>query len=490
MENLVAAPVLIPLATAVAILPVAERWQRVGAAIGGLASLAAAVALLARVWDGAILVLPLGGWGPGVGIVWVVDGTSALLLVAAAAVGLAAQACLSAGWIGDAPPRVIHPLAQLLSMGVHGALVTGDFFNLFVFFEVLLFASFALIVTGGGEGTFRRTFPYVVVSLVASLLFLAAVGTIYGLAGTVNMAELSRRLAVEPASAPLRTALGLMLAAFAVKAGLVPFFVWLPDSYPAAPLTVTALFAGLLTKVGVYALFRATPLLFPPGDAVYGVLAAVGVATMVVGVLGALGRSTLRGILSFHVVSQVGYLVFGLGVGAPAALGAALLFTAHNMVVKPALILAGGIAERQAGTGELKQQRGLAGRPWAAAAFFVPALALAGIPPLSGFWAKFLLIRAGFSAGASAGSAVAIAVSLLTLASMLKIWNAVGWHGREAAPPLGAPERRLLASALGLSALAVGLGLLAGPLAEFTRAAAAQALAVRPYVDAVLGGNR
>ncbi len=489
MENLVAAPVLVSLATAIALVPLSGRARGMVSIAGGVLALGTATALLGIVAGGRILVLPLGGWGPGIGIVWVADRLAAAMLLAALCVGVAVLSCVSSGWLRKTPSRFLHPLLHLQLAGVAGALLTGDFFNLFVFYEVTLLASFALIVSGEGEQVLARTIPYVLVNLVASAVFLAALGVLYGVAGTVNMAEVAVRLPAE--AAPLRIATGLLLAVFAVKAGLVPFFVWLPDAYPAAPLTLTALFAGLLTKVGVYTLFRATPLLFAPGDPVYPGLLWIGAATMAVGVIGALGRSTLRGILSFHIVSQVGYMAFGLGLGTPAALAAALLFALHNMLVKPALILAGGVAERLGGTGELKELGGLSRRPWTAAAFFVPAMALAGLPPLSGFWGKFLLIRAGFAAGEWLATAVAIAVSLLTLASMLKIWSAVYWSGGDEPPPLpGGPERRLLGSALGLAILAVAFGLAIAPLLSFAEAAARGVFPSDAYVEAVLGRSR
>lgn len=489
MVNLVAAPVLVPLITAVVLVPLTGRTQRALSLAGGVLNLAVAAALLGTAAAGRVVVLDVGGWGPELGIVWVVDRLGAAMLGAAAVLGLAVLACLPAGWLRERPHRFVDPLVHLLLVGVNGSLVTGDFFNLFVFFEVMLLASFALVVSGEGEGMLERTFPYVLVNLVASFLFLAGLGTLYGALGTVNMAEVAERLPA--AAAPTRVAAGLLLAVFAVKAALVPVFVWLPDSYPAPPLTLTALFAGTLTEVGVYILFRSTPLLFAPGDPVYPALVALGAATMAVGVLGALGRATVRGILAFHIVSQVGYMVFGLGLGTPAALGAALLFTVHNMVVKPALVLAGGVAERLHGTGDLKALGGLASRPWAAAAFFVPAMALAGIPPLSGFWGKFLLVSAGFAREAFAATAVALAVGLLTLASMLKIWSAAYWHGREEPPPrLGGHERRLVASALALAAVAVALGLAIAPLVAYAEAAAAEALSTRSYRAAVLGESR
>ncbi|MGI5860538.1 MAG: proton-conducting transporter membrane subunit [Myxococcales bacterium] len=492
MSNLVAAPVLLPLATAILLFPLRhrrrlERAVSIASAVGLLALASWLMALASR---GEILVLPLGSWSPLVGIAWVVDRLSAVMLVVSAIISLATLVYARGGLRPERETRFFYPLHQLVVAGICGSLVTGDFFNLFVFFEVMLIASFALITLGARARQLHRSFAYVLVSLVGSLLLFVGVGVIYGTAGTVNMAELSRRVALLPMPPTFWAAVSLVLVAFALKAALVPFFFWLPDSYPEAPLPSAALFAGLLTKVGVYTLFRAVPLISGPNPRpLLSVLLGISALTMLLGVLGALGRDTVRGILSFHIVSQVGYMVFGLALFTATGLAAGLFFAVHNVLAKSALFLSGGICERVGDSGRLGQVRGLAKtHPWAAVGFFVPAMALAGIPPLSGFWAKLLVIVAGFREGAWVTTAVAIVVSFFTLASMLKIWNAVFWGA-----PGGQlhPERghgwRMVGPQLSLAALTVLLGLGAAQFFSYTEAAASQLLARTPYVDAVLG---
>jgi multicomponent Na+:H+ antiporter subunit D len=311
----------------------------------------------------------------------------------------------------------------------------------------------------------------------------------YGTVGTVNMAETAQRVAENGAPAAFWASAAMLLTVFAIKAGLVPVFFWLPDAYPRASIPVSAFFAGLLTKVGVYALFRTVPLL--TGSAPTGfhaVLLFIAAATMLIGVLGALGRGSIRQILSFHIISQVGYMIFGLALYTPLAVAAGIFYVVHHIIVKTGLFLAGGIAERVGGTGALGRVSGVAKtHPWVGVAFFVPAMALAGLPPFSGFWGKFLLIVAGFQAGAWAATTIAILVSLFTLASMLKIWNSTFWG-----EPTGArlPERGrdagMLTAALSLAALSVVIGLAVGPLFAYSQRAADQLLAVEPYVQAVL----
>jgi multicomponent Na+:H+ antiporter subunit D len=492
MSNLPAAPILLPLLTAILLIPLTGRpeLQRRVAIASGAALLALVLWLAVRATAGEILVLPLGNWHPTVGIVWVVDALSAVMLVLTAITSLATLVYAPGGLRHGRESPFFHPLHQFVLVGVNGAFITGDFFNLFVFFEVMLLASFAMISLGARPEQLNRTFPYVLVNLVASALFLAGVGGLYGTAGSVNMAEVARRAATGELPPTFWAAAILVLVVFAIKTALVPLFFWLPDSYPEAPLPSAAFFAGILTKVGVYTLFRSVPLLTGrEPDAFHAVLLFIAAATMLIGVLGALGRSTIREILSFHIVSQVGYMIFGLALYTPLAVAAGIFYVVHHIIVKSALFLAGGIAERVGGSGRLGAVSGMAAtHPWVAAAFFVPAMALAGLPPFSGFWGKFLLIIAGFEAGAYASTGVAIIVSLLTLASMLKIWTATFWGAPkvEAVPRLPY-ARSMVGATAALAGLSVVIGLLAAPLFDLSERAAAQLLEVTPYVDAVLG---
>lgn len=491
LSTIVAAPVLLPLLSAVLLMlwhgrPAAQ--QRVALASGALL-LGLAGALLWATAGGEVLVLPLGAWHPRVGIVWVIDSLAAIMLALAAVTSFAMLLYAPGGLRGREAPY-FYPLHQFLLVGVNGSFVTGDLFNLFVFFEIMLLSSFVLISLGARPRQLGQSFPYVLVNLVASALLLGGVGAVYGSLGTVNLAELARRVEAGAATPVFWAAMALVLLVFAIKAALAPVFFWLPDSYPEAPLPISALFAGLLTKVGVYTLFRSVPLV-SGGEAgvLQALLVAVAAFTMLLGVLGALGRNQIREILSFHIVSQVGYMVLGIALFTPLAVAAGIFYVVHHIIVKTALFFAGGMAERVGGSGGLGAVRGLAKtHPWVAAGFFVPAMALAGLPPFSGFWGKFFLIVGGFQAGAWAATTIAIVVGLLTLASMLKIWTATFW-GEPAGQrePARGRDRGMLAGTLSLAALSVLIGLAAAPLFAYSERAAAQLLAVSPYVDAVLG---
>lgn len=492
MNDLVAVPVIVPLLTAILLLAARRpRHEQVVAVVSGVIVLGCALGIALATATGRILVLRLGSWRPELGIVWVADRLAATMLVLSALTSLAMLIYLPASLRDGRERKFLLPQHQFLMVGVHGCFVTGDLFNLFVFFEIMLLASFVLVSLGERGEQLRRTYPYVVVNLVASAIFLGGVGAVYATVGTVNLAELARRATAEPPAA-FWAAIVLVLVVFAVKTALAPVFVWLPDAYPHAPIAVSALFAGLLTKVGVYTLFRAVPLfLGPERSRFHDVLVVVSAATMVVGGLGALGRHNIRAILSFHIVSQVGYMVLGVALLTKAALAAALFFVIHQILAKTALFFAGGIAERIGGSGDLEDVHGLARtHPWVATGFFVAAMALAGMPPLSGFWAKLLLISAGYRAGHYVATTIALLVGLLTLASMLKIWNATFWGAPEGqrAPALGR-DRGMLGATIALAGATVVVGALAGPIAGFAEATASDVLETSPYRDAVLGGE-
>ena len=382
-----------------------------------------------------------------------------------------------------------------LLVGVCGAFITGDVFNLYVWFEVLLVGSFALLVLGGGRRRLSGTVVYVVLNLVATMMFLLAAGMLYGASGSLNMALLAQAFAAGEVPATAHAAVVLMLTAFSIKAALFPVFGWLPASYHVAWTPVSALFAGLLTKVGVYALIRIVTLFWPDAGIAHEVLLWVACATMLIGVLGAAAQVEVRRILSFHIVSQVGYMILGLAIATPLALAGAVFYLIHHIVVKANLFFIGGIAARLTGSERLAAMGGLYARaPWLALLFAIPALSLAGIPPLSGFWAKFVLVKASLDASAWIAAGVALLTGIFTLLSMSKIWNEAflkphpaGTAGMRSTAGL----RPALWAVTALAAMTVAIGLAAGPVMDYAVAAAEQLAAPAAYIDAVVraGGH-
>lgn len=438
-----------------------------------------------------VAVLCLGNWPAPYGIALAADLLSGIMVSLSAVVGLAVLIYAMAWFRHSQEERFFYPLYLVLFMGIHGAFLTGDIFNLYVFFEVMLVASFGLMALGGERAQIEGTIKYVVLSQLSSVLFLAGAGLLYGVAGTLNMADLAQKLAGPQATSYAAVAAPLLLVAFSIKAAVFPLFFWLPASYHTSKTPVTAVFGGLLTKVGIYALLRCYTLLFPVQWRLHaGLLFGAAVLTMVVGVLGAVAQRDVKRLLSFHIVSQIGYLILGLGLSSGAGLAAAIYFLIHIVLVKTSLFLVAGLLERMMGTTDLYAMGGLLRRrPALAVLFLVAAMSLAGLPPLSGFVAKFGLVKAGLEGRAFVAVAVALGVSMLTLFSMVKIWVQAFMKEAPHASSLPRPSLALVAPACALVALAVVAAVLAGPILEVAYQAAGQMMDVGPYLIAVLGNR-
>jgi multicomponent Na+:H+ antiporter subunit D len=497
MTTLVPLPFAIPLlAAALTVLLGRWRWaQRVVSVAALTAVLGVSIALLVGADDQGFIVHRDGGWPATFGITLVVDRLAALMLAVSALV-LLAVLVYAIGESGEEQRRVaFHPVYLVLAAGVTASFVTADLFNLFVAFEMMLAASYVLITLGGRPDQVRSGMSYVVISLVASALFITTLAWIYAATGTVNMADLSVRMAeLDP---ELRALFAVaLLVVFGIKAGLFPLFFWLPDSYPTAPGPVTAIFAGLLTKVGVYAIIRTQTLLFDRPEHMGTVLLVVAVLTMAVGVFGAIAQDDMKRILAFHIISQIGYMIFGLGLFTVAGVAGAVFYIVHHIIVKTALFLVSGLVARRAGSNRLSEVGGLVRTaPIIAVLFAVPAMSLAGLPPFSGFLAKFALADAGLEAGQWIVVGASLFVGLLTMFSMTKIWSGVFWGEPEFEPSLpaaepagrlGAPLGMIVPTAV-LALASISVSVFAGELYDVSERASIELLEPSGYVDAVLG---
>ncbi len=523
MSALVAVPVIVPLLGA-ALSIVAGRsrvaQRTIGLLVLGIVTVDAAL-LVARVDDHGPIVVHAGAWDAPVGISYVADRFAASLLLASAVVLLAVLVYAIGQREVEHRHVGFHPVYLVLASGVASSFLAGDLFNLFVAFEVMLTASYVLMTFGARAEQVRSGMTYVVISLVASLLFLFALALVYAATGTVNMADLHDKIAGLPLGVQRGLAV-LLLVVFGIKAAVFPLFFWLPDSYPTAPSPVTAVFAGLLTKVGVYALVRSQTLLFDDAARPATLLLVVAGCTMVVGVFGAIVQNDIKRILSFHIVSQIGYMVLGLGLFTVAGLAAATVYIINQIVLKTSLLLVAGIIEERRGSGALSKLSGLVRlEPVVAVLFLLPALSLAGVPPFSGFVAKLAVVDAGVDARGYGMVALALAVSLLTLYSMTKIWANVFWGAPEAMiddragppasgaatpaaadhatdgaagtvhahrPTTGTAHHAVMAAATGALVLAgLVLAVLSGPLYDFAERAANDLLHPDAYLAEVLG---
>lgn len=487
-------PLIVPFATAVAVflLRGQPRVQRAVSVGGAGALLAFAAALFAEVWQGGPVAVTLGGWPAPFGIGFVADLLAAVMVLVTGAVGLAVT-IYGLGEVPEGERRAGHAaLAHVLLGGSVGAFLTGDLFNLYVWFEVILIACFGLMATGRGRAALDGTVKYVALNLVATTALLAGVGLLYGTTGALNMAELHLRLAGREGEAAVLGPAVLLLFAFGAKAGLFPLFAWLPASYHTPSVTVSALFSALVTKVAVYALFRVFTLILPltAVPMAQPLLLWVACLTMAVGVLGAAAQNSVRRILSFHIVSQIGYMVLGLALFTPLGIAGGLFYMVHNIVAKTNLFLLGGIAARLCGSEDLARMGGLyAARPGIAVLFLLSALAMAGVPPLSGFWAKYFLVRESLVTGYGLEAAVALGVGLLTLYSMTKIWAEAFWKPLPEGAVAGIVPGAMLWPALVLVLLLVAGGLLIAPLHAVAMATAVQLLDPSAYVAAMLGAR-
>lgn len=467
-----------------------------------------------------IQTVQIGGWDAPLGITLVADRLSTVMLAVSSMVLFCvmwyaiSQGVRDGG--KDEPVAVFLPTYMLLTMGVNLSFLAGDLFNLYVGFEIFLVASYVLLTLGASPARVRAGINYVTVSMVSSMIFLLAIAGVYAAVGTVNLAQIGLRMEDVPDGT--RAAIfGTLLVAFGIKAAVFPLESWLPDSYPTAPSLVTAIFAGLLTKVGVYAIIRMRSTVFT--DGVFDqLLMWVALATMLVGILGAMAQNDIKRLLSFTLVSHIGYMIFGIALGTAQGLSGAIFYAVHHILVQTALFLVVGLIERQAGTSSLRRLGSmLYTAPIIAVLYFIPALNLGGIPPFSGFLGKVILLQAGANEGSWQAwvlIAGALATSLLTLYVMVLVWSKGFWRDRKDAPegelatarpaPLADvtdeiefTERKdvgrlpfgMVASTAVLIAASTAISLIAGPLAGVTGRAAESAQDASIYRTAVLGEN-
>ena len=484
-------PIAVPLFTAAVLLlaparPLLQRWI---AFAGSLTQLACALVLFAAVQRDGYVVAQMGDWAAPFGITLVADVFTSILVVA---VGIVGVTVCTASFAGVDPRREAygyHPLLQVLLMGVAGAFLTGDLFNLYVWFEVMLLASFVLMALHRTHAQVGAAFKYVTINLLASAVFLTSLGLLYGDAGTLNMADLAAIWPQRDAPVLDLVLAMLLLTAFSVKAALFPLFFWLPTSYPLLPAPIGAVFAGLLTKVGVYSLIRVFSLMFlPAGSLAVSVLLWLSVATMIVGLMGALAQGDFRRVLAFNLVGHIGYTTVGITIGTQAALAGSILYIVHHIMVITALFFVSGILLQLRRTTDLNVLGSVyRDHPGTAVMAMIPLFSLAGLPPLSGFLGKLAIVQGLFGAGAYGVGAVVLVVGLLTLLSMARLWDEAFWKPSPKAAMAPRPAPALVLPVVVLSVLILGVTVGADPLYRMTSRAAGQLLNPGGYIQAVLG---
>ena len=489
--NLVLWPVLIPLLTAIVLIFNYKRvhTQKIISSVSAVLGLGLAIYLLSRALSGEILTFFASNWVPPFGIGMVIDIFSAIMLLLSAIVS---SACLFFAFKTVDQNRektFFYIIWQLLIVGINGSFITGDIFNLYVFFEIMLLSSYVLLALGSEKGQLRETFKYTVINILSSAFFLVGLALLYGMVGTLNMADIAQKVAQVENQGLITLIAVIFMVVFGIKGALFPLYFWLPHSYAEPPAAVSALFSGLLTKVGVYAMVRVFTLIFINDVSfTHMIILIMGAGTMFFGVLGAIWQVDFKRILSFHVISQVGYMVMGLGLYTVLSITGTIYYIVHHIIVKSSLFLLSGVTEEITGTTKLKKMGGLLHNyPWLGWTFFISGLALAGIPPLSGFFAKFVLILSAAELDNYWIIAIAILVGFLTLFSMMKIFIAVYWgEEKPVRKREGFNYKKLLPPCLVLVSLSVIMGLIAPVMIKYAAMAANQLMNPEIYIDAVM----
>lgn len=490
MNSLITLPLLIPFFTAIILVFFAKNVpvQRWIATISSFSTIVAAVVLAATVYTDGIQTMNLSDWEAPYGITLVSDMTSALLVLTTSLISFV---CLLYSFRSIGKEReefYYYPVFFFLVLGVNGAFTTGDIFNLFVFFEVMLMASYVLLVLGGTKIQLRETIKYLLVNIISSALFVIGVAYLYSVVGTLNMAHISLRLHEMGQSGIVTVIAVLFLIVFGIKGALFPLYFWLPGAYYAPPAPVMAMFGALLTKVGIYSIARTYTLFFTQDIGyTHGLLEILAIITIIVGAIGAIAYSDVKKIVIYNIVVAVGVILFGIATFTPESLTGSVFYLIHDMIIKAALFLLIGIIIKVTGTSNLKEMGGLIHRyPGLAWTFFIAALALSGIPPLSGFMGKILIVRAGIDAGNYWGSGIVLLSSLFVLFSVMKIFINAFWGEAREYNQEKVPIRWLLTAPVILTICAVLYGLGIEALYPIISTAAETLSNPEIYINAVL----
>ncbi len=484
-------PLVIPFFTAVLVL-LAYRslaLQRAISLIGALALLGSALRLLLHVLSNGPVAAQAGGWPAPFGITFVADLFSAILVTLTGIIAVCVIVFARAEVTPAEERHGYHALVHGLLTGVVGAFLTGDLFNLYVWFEVMLISSFGLLVIGGGRLQLDGAVKYAGLNLIGTVAFISGVGLLYGATGALNMADLHGRLLGREMEVPIMASAAFLIFAFASKAALFPLFFWLPASYHTPNVATSALFAALLTKVGVYALLRVFTLVYDiDGTPIQTLLLWLAVLSMIAGGLGALTQPSIRRVLGFGVITSVGSMILGLAIGTPLAILGGVFYMLQDIVAKATLFLGAGGARRIAGSETFAEAGGIwRASPWFSGLFLLGALSFSGIPPFSGFWAKFTLIRATLDTGDHLLTAIVLATGFLTLFAMARVWGAMFWssHPRGDAACSGRPPLAMVAPVILLTGLLLLVGLRPEPVLDAAAAIAASLIDPAAYVAAV-----
>ncbi|MET3114323.1 multicomponent Na+:H+ antiporter subunit D [Pedobacter sp. CG_S7] len=498
IDNQIIATVIVHLFTAILQLAFWRKTvtQRVLSIIGCFAGFLLSVNLFTKVFNGSILIMNAANWEAPFGIVFVAD-TFSTTLVLLTSIAALAVSIFSATGVGRA--RMLYgyfPIFHILIMGLNGAFLTGDIFNLYVWFEVVIIASFVLLTLGGRKAQLEGAVKYMAMNILASTFFLTGIGILYGITGTLNMADLALKIPKVQDQSIVNLTSMFFLIGFSIKSAVFPLYFWLPSSYHTPPSAVAATFGGLLTKVGLYALFRVFTLIFVPNEFIKTVFIVLGIMTILTGAFGAIIKNNIRRLFSYLIVCHIGFIIGGLGLYTKLALLGAIFYLIHDIIVKTNLFLIAGLIRQLRGTMNMTKLGGIyAEYPKISFLIAIVLFSLAGIPPLSGFWPKIYLIEAAFDSKNYFFIISIIIGSFITLYVIAKLWSEVFWKDAakdegivDSFKPLQFYKKVLLVLPIGILTLTtLYIGLNAEMIIKVADKISTEMLDTRPYIHAVLG---
>jgi multicomponent Na+:H+ antiporter subunit D len=474
------------------------RMQRYLSMAGSIVALIIAIFLFARVWQNGILTLQAGNWAAPFGITFVADTFAVTLVLLTAIAGLAVSV-YSAGSVHNDRLRFgFLPVFHFLLLGLNGAFLTGDIFNLYVWFEIIIISSFVLITIGGEKKQLEGAVKYFTMNILASVIFLTACGVLYGIAGTLNMADLALKIAEVENRGIVNVCALLFFIGFGIKSAVFPLYFWLPASYHTPPDAVSAIFGGLLTKVGVYAMIRVFTLIFSGEPFIEHTLLVIAALTLFAGGMGALVQNNVRKIFSYLIICHIGYMIAGLGMFTEVAITGAVFYLIHDIVVKTNLFMVSGLLYKITGFNKMSEMGGIYSRyPLLALVMIVPLFSLVGVPPMSGFWPKISLVVAAYDTGSYVLLGFILFASFITLFIIARMWSEVFWTEHNGVNPnpkfryfhqMDFRKRLLMVSPvifLGLISLYIGFG--AAHIQSISTRIAHELTHKNVYIEAVLG---
>lgn len=498
IDNHILGPVFIHLFTAILQLITWRKTvtQRFISGIGSFLGVLVSIRLLSKVYDQGILTLNVSNWDAPFGIVFVADLLSSTLVLITSIAGLAVSLFSSTGINRQRMLYGYFPIFHFLVMGLNGAFLTGDIFNLYVWFEVIIISSFVLMTLGGRKTQLEGAVKYMALNILASTFFLTGIGILYGITGSLNMADLSQKIKLVDNQFLIGITSTFFLMGFGIKSAVFPLYYWLPSSYHTPPSAVAATFGGLLTKVGIYAMLRVFSLIFIPDEFTRNLLMVLAVLTIITGSLGALIKLNIRRLFSYLIVCHIGFMLGGIGMFTKVALMGTIFYLFHDILVKTNMFLIAGLIRQMRGTMDMKVLGGIyAQYPKISLLIALILFSLVGIPPLSGFWPKIFLFKEAFNLEEYAFIAALVLGSFVTLFVIARMWSEVFWKDIPAGAeiedkfePMPLVRKILLVLPIGLlGAITIYVGLNAEVIVQLVDKISDQLIDTSAYVEAVLG---